>query len=113
MTAAIDENVTVTASAETPLRRFVADFFASRLATVGLTSLLVTYPTFLVPFCTWLLMGYFRTIPREVEECALVDGTRWRCAAHRRSQHDSQRNGRARRGSSPAHRGGDAGFTRR
>src|SRR5262249_17020749 len=34
----------------------------------------VTYPTFLVPFCTWLLMGYFRTIPREVEECALVDG---------------------------------------
>ena len=37
-------------------------------------SLVVTYPTFLVPFCTWLLMGYFRTIPREVEECALVDG---------------------------------------
>ena len=37
-------------------------------------SLIVTYPTFLVPFCTWLLMGYFRTIPREVEECALVDG---------------------------------------
>ena len=35
---------------------------------------MVTYPTFLVPFCTWLLMGYFRTIPREVEECALVDG---------------------------------------
>jgi len=37
-------------------------------------ALVVTYPTFLVPFCTWLLMGYFRTIPREVEECALVDG---------------------------------------
>jgi len=37
-------------------------------------SLIVIYPTFLVPFCTWLLMGYFRTIPREVEECALVDG---------------------------------------
>ena len=37
-------------------------------------SLVVIYPTFLVPFCTWLLMGYFRTIPREVEECALVDG---------------------------------------
>jgi multiple sugar transport system permease protein len=37
-------------------------------------SLIITYPTFLVPFCTWLLMGYFRTIPREVEECALVDG---------------------------------------
>lgn len=46
-------------------------------------SLIVTYPTFLVPFSTWLLMGYFRTIPREVEECALVDGatrmqTLWR-----------------------------------
>jgi multiple sugar transport system permease protein len=37
-------------------------------------SLIVTYPTFLVPFSTWLLMGYFRTIPRELEECALVDG---------------------------------------
>ena len=37
-------------------------------------ALVVTYPTFLVPFSTWLLMGYFRTIPREVEECALVDG---------------------------------------
>jgi multiple sugar transport system permease protein len=37
-------------------------------------SLVVTYPTFLVPFCTWLLMGYFRTVPREVEECAMVDG---------------------------------------
>jgi multiple sugar transport system permease protein len=37
-------------------------------------SLVVTYPTFLVPFSTWLLMGYFRTIPKEVEECALVDG---------------------------------------
>ena len=37
-------------------------------------ALIVTYPTFLVPFSTWLLMGYFRTVPREVEECALVDG---------------------------------------
>ena len=37
-------------------------------------ALVVTYPTFLVPFSTWLLMGYFRTIPRGVEECALVDG---------------------------------------
>ncbi len=34
----------------------------------------MTYPTFLVPFCTWLLMGYFRTVPKEVEECAMVDG---------------------------------------
>ena len=37
-------------------------------------SLVVTYPTFLIPFCTWLLMGYFRTVPKEVEECAMVDG---------------------------------------
>jgi multiple sugar transport system permease protein len=37
-------------------------------------SLILTYPTFLVPFCTWLLLGYFRTIPQEIEECAMVDG---------------------------------------
>jgi multiple sugar transport system permease protein len=37
-------------------------------------SLILTYPTFLIPFCTWLLMGYFRGIPRELEEAALVDG---------------------------------------
>ena len=37
-------------------------------------ALILTYPTFLVPFCTWLLMGYFRSIPYELEECALVDG---------------------------------------
>jgi multiple sugar transport system permease protein len=37
-------------------------------------ALIVTYPTFLVPFCTWLLMGYFKTVPKEVEECAMVDG---------------------------------------
>jgi multiple sugar transport system permease protein len=37
-------------------------------------SLVVTYPTFLVPFTTWLLLGYFRTVPKEIEECALVDG---------------------------------------
>ena len=37
-------------------------------------ALVVTYPTFLIPFCTWLLMGYFRTVPKEIEECAMVDG---------------------------------------
>ena len=42
-------------------------------------SLIITYPTFLIPFVTWLLMGYFRTVPFEVEECAYIDGcTRWR-----------------------------------
>lgn len=42
--------------------------------TDSVAALMVTYPTFLVPFCTWLLMGYFRTIPKEIEECAMVDG---------------------------------------
>ena len=37
-------------------------------------SLILTYPTFLIPFVTWLLMGYFKTIPVEVEECAYLDG---------------------------------------
>ena len=41
-------------------------------------ALIFTYPTFLIPFCTWLLMGYFRSIPFELEECALIDGaSRW------------------------------------
>src|SRR5262249_60731540 len=33
-------------------------------------ALILTYPTFLIPFCTWLLMGYFKAIPKELEECA-------------------------------------------
>jgi multiple sugar transport system permease protein len=37
-------------------------------------ALIIVYPTFLVPFCTWLLIGYFQTIPRELDECAMVDG---------------------------------------
>ena len=37
-------------------------------------ALIIAYPTFLVPFCTWLLIGYFQTIPRELDECAMVDG---------------------------------------
>ena len=39
-----------------------------------LWALIVIYPTFLVPFCTWLLIGYFRTVPKEIEECAMLDG---------------------------------------
>ena len=51
---------------------FQVGIFDSRLA------LILTYPTFLIPFCTWLLMGYFRSIPAELEECALIDGAnRW------------------------------------
>ncbi len=53
-----------------PLAAIVYKFqlFDTRLA------LILTYPTFLIPFCTWLLMGYFRSIPFELEECALIDG---------------------------------------
>jgi multiple sugar transport system permease protein len=41
-------------------------------------ALILTYPTILIPFSTWLLMGYFKTIPYELEECALIDGAgRW------------------------------------
>ncbi len=42
-------------------------------------ALILTYPTFLIPFCTWLMMGYFKAIPKELEECARIDGaTRWK-----------------------------------
>jgi multiple sugar transport system permease protein len=37
-------------------------------------ALILTYPTFLIPFSTWLMMGYFKTIPKELEECARIDG---------------------------------------
>ncbi len=37
-------------------------------------ALILTYPTFLIPFASWLLMGYFRTISRELEDAAMVDG---------------------------------------
>jgi multiple sugar transport system permease protein len=47
---------------------FGLGLFDTRLA------LMLTYPTFLIPFCTWLLMGYFKSIPYELEECALIDG---------------------------------------
>ncbi len=40
----------------------------------SLWALILTYPTFLIPFCVWLLMGYFKTIPLELEECAMIDG---------------------------------------
>jgi multiple sugar transport system permease protein len=40
----------------------------------GLPALMITYPTFLIPFCTWLLSGYFSNVPVEPEECAMIDG---------------------------------------
>ena len=48
------------------------------LATLGLinthSALMLTYPTFLLPFATWVLLGYFRSIPVELEEAAMIDG---------------------------------------
>jgi multiple sugar transport system permease protein len=46
----------------------------------SLWSLVATYPTFTLPFATWLPMEYFKSIPPELEEVAMVDGPR----AHRR-----------------------------
>ncbi len=48
-----------------------------------LTSVILTYPTMLVPFCAWLLLGYFKSVPRDLEEAARIDGasrlqTMWR-----------------------------------
>jgi multiple sugar transport system permease protein len=40
----------------------------------SLWSLVLVYPTFTIPFCTWLLMGFFKAVPREIEEAAIVDG---------------------------------------
>jgi multiple sugar transport system permease protein len=57
-----------------PLATIISNYglFDSPLA------LILTYPTILIPFSTWLLMGYFKTIPFELEECALIDGaSRW------------------------------------
>ncbi len=53
-----------------PLNQVVVKFGLSD----SIWSLVVTYPTFLVPFLTWLMMGYFRSIPKEIEECAMIDG---------------------------------------
>lgn len=48
------------------------------LSDIGLINtygaLMITYPTFLMPFCTWVLIGYFRSIPVELEEAAMIDG---------------------------------------
>ena len=41
-------------------------------------ALVLVYPTITVPFCTWLLLGFFKSMPREMEEAALIDGySRW------------------------------------
>ena len=39
--------------------------------------LLLIYPTLAVPFCTWIMIGYFASIPKELDEAALIDGAGW------------------------------------
>jgi multiple sugar transport system permease protein len=53
-----------------PLYRVLAELGATN----SLTALFLAYPTFTVPFCTWLLIGFFKALPRELEESALIDG---------------------------------------
>lgn len=52
--------------------------FARVIAMLGLQNsmwaLVLVYPTFTIPFCTWLLMGFFRSIPRDIEEQGMIDG---------------------------------------
>jgi multiple sugar transport system permease protein len=53
-----------------PMARVVADLGLQD----SLWSLVLVYPSFTVPFCTWLLMGFFKAIPRDLEEAAMMDG---------------------------------------
>jgi multiple sugar transport system permease protein len=53
-----------------PLSRVVADLGLQN----SMWSLVLIYPTFTIPFCTWLLMGFFKAMPIEIEEAAIVDG---------------------------------------
>ncbi|HYU18481.1 MAG TPA: carbohydrate ABC transporter permease [Chloroflexota bacterium] len=56
---------------------FIPMFDVIKTLNIGDTywALILSYPTFLIPFCTWLLMGYFKSIPKELEESALIDGS--------------------------------------
>jgi multiple sugar transport system permease protein len=53
-----------------PFSRIIADLGLQD----SLWSLVLVYPSFTVPFCTWLLMGFFMAIPRDLEDAAMVDG---------------------------------------
>jgi multiple sugar transport system permease protein len=53
-----------------PLARVVQSLGMSN----SIWALVITYPTFLIPFCTWMLIAYFKSIPKDMEECAMIDG---------------------------------------
>jgi multiple sugar transport system permease protein len=53
-----------------PLYRILAELGATN----SVLALVLSYPTFTVPFCTWLLIGFFKALPDELEEAALIDG---------------------------------------
>jgi len=53
-----------------PLSRIVGDLHLSN----SIWALVIVYPTFTIPFCTWLMMGFFKTVPQEIEEAAMIDG---------------------------------------
>jgi len=40
-------------------------------------TMIILYPTLTVPFCTWIMIGYFASIPKELDEAALIDGATW------------------------------------
>lgn len=53
-----------------PMYKILSDLHVNN----SVASLVITYPSFILPFATWLLMGYYRSIPEELEEAALIDG---------------------------------------
>ena len=63
-----------------PLSRIIAELGLHN----SMLSLVLVYPTFTIPFCSWLLMGFFKALPVEIEEAAIVDG----CSLFRRIHQD-------------------------